>query len=568
MHEHPTSTTQSDFQALSETGLLLTASLDLQFVLDNLLLILMGKLLIPRAAFLLYDPVTRTYRLAAIKGTRQLKPGTVFHKDELAEGLPPALKKAGFRYYYPVTYQERHLGILVLGQKATGKPLDSRDTDFIHTFINFTSIAIHSALLVEELRQANRELDARIQALDTLFELSKEFNRTLDRGRVLRLLAYALMGQLVVRRFVFLLRREDGTGPCNGGRLEVVAARNIPDMHLSPELEQTLCALQEIHVLDEEEDRDTIWQPFVRAGLKLIIPLELQGVTQGILGLGPKLTGESFAPEEIEFVYALGTLALISIQNTYLIEERLEKERLEEELRLARSIQERLLPRVLPVLPGLDVAARTLASREVAGDYYDVLQLADDRLLFAIADVSGKGMPAALLMASLQASLRVTVDCEDNLAEATRRLNRVMYENTDTSHFVTFCWGIWEHTQHRFRYVNAGHNPPMLFRRTRRVERLRKGGLLLGAFPDVAYEEGRVYLRPGEILLFFTDGVTEAYHPEKGEFGEKRLIQWIQQHRNLAAEDLAAGLIEEVRRFTEKREWDDDITLLVIKRTA
>ncbi len=565
MSDYSASDSQSDYQALSETSLLLTASLDLQFVLDNLLLILMGKLLVSRGAFLLYDPVARSYRLVAIKGTRELQPGATFSEEELAHGLPSPLVKAGFHYHYPVIYQERRLGILLLGKKATGTPLNSRDQDFIHTFLNFASVAIHSALLVEELRQANRELDARIQALNTLFELSKEFNRTLDRDRVLRLLAYALMGQLVVRRFIFLLRREGSDGPCNGGHLEVVAARNLPDVRLSPELEQRLCALRDIHLVEE---KDPLWRPLAHAGLQLIIPLELQGVTQGVLGLGPKLTGEPFAPEEVEFVYALGTLALISIQNTYLIEERLEKERLEEELRLARSIQERLLPRRIPTLPGLEVAARAIASREVAGDYYDVLCLDDHRLLLAIADVSGKGVPAALLMASLQASLRVTVDCEEHLAAATRRLNRVMYENTDMSHFVTFCWGIWEHTRHRFRYVNAGHNPPLLFRRTGRVERLRKGGLLLGAFPEGAYEEGRVRIQPGELLVFFTDGVTEAYHPERGEFGEHRLVQWIKRHRDLSADGIVSGLVEEVRRFTDKRELDDDLTLLVVKRVT
>ena len=557
---------QLDLRAISETSKLLSSSIDLEFVLDNLLLILMSKLLVSRAVFFLYDPLYNTYRVAAVKGLSRLKKGEQlsFPRPRHWKDIPEALQEFPFKLVVPVDFQERHIGVVALGNKVTGEDFSSDELAFIQTLVSLASTAIHNALIVEELKQANRELDARLQALNTLFDLAQEFNASLDREHRLKLLTYALMGQLLVRKFMFLLRRPSEQGVCEGESFEIVAARGVPRISIAPDLMKRLCTLAELVLLSDADD--PLWMPFKKNGFVLVLPLQLQGETRGILCLGPKMTGEPYLPEDIEFLYALGTLALISIQNIYLIEELIEKERLEEEIRLAREIQERLLPRSLPCFPGLQMAAIALPSREVAGDYYDVLKLSSEQLLVAIADVTGKGVPAALLMANLQASLRALVTCQHDLRAATAKINEIMCENTDSSHFITFCWGIFERKDSLFRYVNAGHNPPYFIKADGRVKQLQKGGLLLGVLPGVSYEEGHEPFHVQDVLVLYTDGVTEAMNEAGEEYGEERFLKVLLQHRQETAEDILHAVIKDVRRFTGEAPLSDDLTLVVLKR--
>src|SRR5690606_34665367 len=168
---------------------------------------------------------------------------------------------------------------------------------------------------------------------------------------------------------------------------------------------RALCARREIVLLQDDEEADPQWQGLRDRGIALAIPLQQHGETCGALCLGPKMTGQPYQPDDVEFLYALGNQALVSIQNTYLIEEQIEKERLEEEIRLARDIQLRLLPQEIPKFDRLDVAALALPSREVGGDFYDVVRFVDERLRLAIAVVTGKGLPATMLMANLTATI-------------------------------------------------------------------------------------------------------------------------------------------------------------------
>src|SRR5690606_2991852 len=218
-----------------------------------------------------------------------------------------------------------------------------------------------------------------------------------------------------------------------------------------------------------------------------------------------------------------------------------------------------------------DLAALALASRHVAGDYFDLLPLSGGRLLVAVADVSRKGAPAALLMAHLQALLRLPAQALEgaaDLAAATARINRVLRENTEPTAFITFFWGVLEVATGRFRYANAGHNPPRLVRAGGAVEPLEAGGLILGVLPHVRYEEGEALLAPGDLLALYTDGVTEALSPADEEYTEDRLDAALVRHRARAADALLAAVRDDVRAWADGRPFGDDLTLLVLKRTA
>lgn len=560
-------TSRFDLRALLETSRLLASSLELDFVLGNLLLVAMSKLFVTRGAVLLEDPLAGGFRVEAVKGVRTLRRGDVLALARVPErplegvGVPEALAAHGVALLLPIAYHERVIGLLALGAKPTGGGFSGDEHAFIDALVHMSAAAVHNARVVAELQQANRELGHKVQQLNTLFDLSQEFNRAPEAERAARLLSFALMGQLLVQRFAFLLRAR------GGGGLEVAAAHHAGA--LSPETLERLETLGRLLLLGEEGD-EPAWTELRVRGFELAVPLRMKEETGGVLLLGPKRTGRPYEADEVEFVAALGALALTAVENARGVADRIERERLEEELRLARTIQERLLPQELPEVAGAGLAALNLPSRFVAGDYYDAAVLDEHRLGVAVADVSGKGIPASLLMSNLQAAIQALHGSLAagtlSLAQATERLNRIIYRNTGLTTFITLFWGIFDGRDGSFRYVNAGHDPPLLLLEGG-VERLEEGGPLLGVIPEAAYDEGRARLGPGDALVLFTDGVTEAWSAADpdDEYGEGRLAAAAHAHREEPAEAILAAVRADVRRHTGEGPLEDDLTLLVLK---
>jgi serine phosphatase RsbU (regulator of sigma subunit) len=245
-----------------------------------------------------------------------------------------------------------------------------------------------------------------------------------------------------------------------------------------------------------------------------------------------------------------------------------ERDRLEHELDLARRIQARLLPSAPPHVPGLDVAGLSESAREVGGDYYDHLDLGGGRLLLVIADVSGKGVPAALLMSAFRAALvsqdLSTADPKDVAARVSEFLNR----SVEPGRFVTAFLGTIDAATGRLTYVNAGHNPPLLLRADGKVEPLEAGGVILGILPGARYESGEVTLSPGDLVALYTDGVTEGADAANEMWGEARLEALLKSAAPSSARDIATRIVREVRTFEGERGPADDITVLVAKRGA
>ena len=235
----------------------------------------------------------------------------------------------------------------------------------------------------------------------------------------------------------------------------------------------------------------------------------------------------------------------------------------EREIAEARAIQEKLLPREIPQMPGYEIASAWQSARLVGGDYFDILPLDEKILGICIADVAGKGMPAALLMSNLQAAVRglSSLSLAPNLLCS--RLNSIVYRNTDSDRFITFFYAQLEGPLHRLTYVNAGHNAPFVVRSDGSHERLREGGPVLGVFATRDFEMGSAQLSPGDRVILFTDGVTEACGLEGEEFGEARLLHLLEDHRALSADELQAKILEVVGEFSGGR-WQDDATLLVL----
>jgi len=278
------------------------------------------------------------------------------------------------------------------------------------------------------------------------------------------------------------------------------------------------------------------------------------------------LASQPFGEEDLRILTAVANVAAAKIENVRLLEESIEKRRLEEDIRVAAEIQRGLLPHGSPVVLGYQLAGSNTPCHTVGGDYYD-FELDQGRLLLALGDVSGKGTGAALLMTVLRASVRGHW-AEATVSEAVSRINRTVCQNVPTNKYITFFMARLDTASGAISYVNAGHNPPLLVRADGRVDPLQEGGMVLGLFDSVPYAEGRVELRPGDLLVIFSDGVTETWSVEDEEFGEERLARLVVAERALRAEALETRILKEIDLFSGGAKATDDRTLIVLKREA
>lgn len=276
---------------------------------------------------------------------------------------------------------------------------------------------------------------------------------------------------------------------------------------------------------------------------------------------------DRFSEDDLKLLTLLSNLAAIKIENAKLIQQAIEKEKMERELALASQIQKNLLPGKNPECENYDIAGYNLTCYQVGGDYYDFIDITPERLAIVIADVSGKGVSAALLMASLRAALHAELGPSYNLDHLAARLNDFVHRSSSSGNFITFFLLELNKNTGEIKYINAGHNPPLILGREGKVTRLESCGFCLGMFPSVQYEQCTASLEAGQVAVLYTDGITESRNKNKEEFGEDRLIKVIQKCFDLPAQKMLESILAEVNRFSEGLDPDDDRTLVIIKRT-
>jgi sigma-B regulation protein RsbU (phosphoserine phosphatase) len=289
-----------------------------------------------------------------------------------------------------------------------------------------------------------------------------------------------------------------------------------------------------------------------------------QDAVIGLVYLDSLAMNRPFSEEDARIVTALANVAAAKIENVRLLEESMEKRRLEEDMRVAAEIQRGLLPDGAPVVAGYGVVGSNRPCRTVGGDYYD-FSLSDGRLLMALGDVSGKGTGAALLMTVLRAAVRGHW-ADESVAEAVARINSTVCQNVTAGKYITFFLARLDPGSGRVDYVNAGHNPPLLIRRDGTIETLNEGGMVLGLFDSMPYGEGIAELRTGDTLLIFSDGVTETWSAKGDEFGDQRLGEVAVRGRGLDAASLQTEILRELEVFEAGTKATDDRTLIVLKR--
>jgi sigma-B regulation protein RsbU (phosphoserine phosphatase) len=273
----------------------------------------------------------------------------------------------------------------------------------------------------------------------------------------------------------------------------------------------------------------------------------------------------AYSEDDLEVLMLLASQVAIIIEKVMLHEQLIEKKRLEGQLEVARQVQLELLPARDPQLPGYDISAYNFPTEEVSGDYYDWVRIHDDQIGIVIADVAGKGVPAALLMAFLRASLRAATHIGYAPQISMAKVNYLLWESIERNQFVTAFYGILDATNRTLAYANAGHNPPLLLNADGSARFLEQGSVPLGMFRDTRYYEYYLTLEPGQLLVLYTDGVTEAMNPREEEFGRDRLANSAKAARDLSAREMIDSIQRDIWNWTDGNGSHDDVTFFVIK---
>src|SRR5580658_791482 len=312
----------------------------------------------------------------------------------------------------------------------------------------------------------------------------------------------------------------------------------------------------------------------VSLGPQLLIPLTVKQKLLGIISLGQKRSEAPYSNGDVRVLKSVATQTALALSNAELTSamgiEIGRREKLNREIEIAREVQERLFPQHLPEIAGLDYFGRCRTALGVGGDYYDFLALPDGKLGVALGDVSGKGIAAALTMASLQASLRAdAMRAGNDIAGLITRVNAMLYDASTEDRYATLFYAQFDPATRRLSYVNAGHCPPILVRRTAKngaVERLdQAGGTVVGLLPECAYERAEVSLGPGDLLVIYTDGFSEAMNPSLEEWGDKRLLEAVSNCNGLPAKDSIDKIMKAADAFASGAPQSDDMTLVILR---
>jgi phosphoserine phosphatase RsbU/P len=411
--------------------------------------------------------------------------------------------------------------------------------------------------------------------LALLYHLAQTFNSTLDLDQVLnRVIDEVIVATHAERGFVML--REAN------GQLSFQIARGIDHQTINDPAFQVSrsvvdkVALEGLPILTfdaQTDSRFNMRQSVTLLGLRsvLCVPLIIKNTLLGVIYVDNRLQAGIFTQSDLDLLSAIASTAAIAIENARLYQIAVEKGRMERELQMARQVQVSFLPTVTPSLAGWEVAARWWPARQVSGDYYDFIPIARNHLGFVIADVSDKGMPAALFMALTRSIIRASMEPSVAPASGIERANRLLNSDSANGMFVTLFYVALNQTTGEFTYVNAGHNPALLCRcnpATNQVQItwLTKTGMALGIFPESLYQQNTLRLEHGDVLVLYTDGICDAQNPQGQPFGNERLFSVITSSGCAPAEQIVAALESSLAAFSQNSEPVDDITLLVIRR--
>ena len=335
-------------------------------------------------------------------------------------------------------------------------------------------------------------------------------------------------------------------------------------------MEEVVVKGKSVLTADAQHDPRLMSSTMTLQGIRsvLAVPLGVGEKVFGIIYADSPIAEGRFTEDHLKLLTTLASVAAIRVENARLLEEQIGRERLEQELQLASEIQQRFQPTAPPQVPGYEMQGISFPCYEIGGDYYDFIECPDGRMIIALGDVSGKGTAAALLMSSLHAAVHAQAALHNSLVETISAVNRYLADNIPSNRFVTLFYAELDPQTGSLSFLNAGHNPPLIVHSAGTVEHLASGGLPLGIKPDAIFREGRSQLHAGDVLVIYSDGVSEAVNPTGEEFGAMRLYEVVSRNIERSAAGIRDRIEAALTQFAQGTPAADDITLVIVKRQA
>lgn len=457
----------------------------------------------------------------------------------------------------PLIRRGKLLGVLEAVNKKDAQIFTEKDLDNLTLLANQIAVALDNSILYQKAKKESLRKEV-------LLEVGKSLSSTLELEEVLKRIIQSVK-QVVTCDAVGIFLVHKKTQEVEQFEIEGYDPTLEADLNLK--IGQGLIGWvaktgEPVIVPDVSQD-----ERYINARLasrsEMVVPIVSDGTILGVFNLESNQLN-AYHQEDLELLTAFASQAAVSIERARLHKETLEKRKLEEDLKIAREIQKTFLPKEDPSIAGFDISGINISSERVGGDYYDFIPIVENQLGVAIADSSGKGIPASLIMAAFRASLKAEIRNNYTIRTIFNKVNYLLFESLERENYVTAVYGVLDTKSKIFTFSNGGHNPPILYRPNGTIEYLTEGGIALGMFPNSTYEERSIPLHKGEVIVFYTDGTTEAMNDKRDEFGIKRLEEIIRGNHSLPARDLQTKIIEKINEFSGGKR-SDDLTMMVVK---
>ena len=421
----------------------------------------------------------------------------------------------------------------------------------------------------EQLNKENIRLKSAVEELSILNDISTAIASTQSLDQITNLIVKKCVKHLNAEQgSIQIVDEKDFINPYMAYTIAIKLQKNIEAIRFDEQISNQMLSTKKPLIINKFHNDEKISlqnRDEIKIRSLLSVPMIIKGKMIGILSLFNKESDKGFTDEDQRLLSIIATQSASVIENSRLFGEEQKLLQIQQEIKVAAEIQKNLLPTEIPIIERYDIYASNIPAKEVGGDYYDFIKISETKTAIALGDVSGKGLPASMLMANLQATLRGQLLFCNCAKDCIGRANNLLYKSTDTSKFVTLFFGILDTENNTLTYCNAGHNEP-IFLQNKKENKLDKGGMILSIMEDIVYEEEIINFEIGSTLIVFTDGITEAMNEQEEEYGEGRLYNLIESQSDLGSKQLAEEILRDVRNFSSAIPQSDDITMMIIKR--
>jgi len=423
---------------------------------------------------------------------------------------------------------------------------------------------------ITQIEKENVRLKEAVEELSIINEIAVAISSTMEVEQIVDLIIKKCVKHLKAEQADVLLLDETETGqPFHTMIRRADTTANISPYRLDAQLTGWMLKHQKPLVVNDfanDERFGKIKDTTFDIHSLLSVPLLSKGKMVGVLTLFNKKKEGGFSAQDQRLVSIISSQSAQIIENARLYEEEQEFLQVQKEMEMAYEIQTNLLPQKQPNINKYEIVGRSIPAQVVGGDYFDFIPIDENKLAICLGDVSGKGLPAAMLMANLQATIRGQTLVDPSPKTCLKRSNKLLYQSTDPQKFATFFYSVLDHNNHKLCYANAGHNRPLFLKKGKEPECLETAGLALSIVKDTEFTADCISFDPGDFLFIYSDGITEAMNELNEEFGEEETSQLICQNKKLKANELIEKVLSTVEKYAGTRSQADDMTLVVIKR--